>query len=180
MTKIMATERLHLRPFEMADLPYLVPIYGDEAVMAIRKTGVRTPNQTETELAGIIEHWRDRGFGLWAVIDKTDRSLLGECGLRYSGYGQEVEISYGLSKQGWGKGLATEAAFAILDYGFGAAGLEEIVAIARASNQASHRVMKKLGMHLNKTWESDGVGLVRYSVTREDYIRHQTARTTPT
>jgi ribosomal-protein-alanine N-acetyltransferase len=180
MTENLETERLRLRPFEMADLPDFAPIYGDEAVMAIRKIGVQTSSQSETELAGIIQHWRDHGFGLWAVIHKADNRLLGECGLRHSDYGQEIEISYGLSKQAWGKGFATEAAFAVLDDGFGVAGLEDIVAIARACNHASHRVMQKLGMYLKKTWESDGVELVHYSVTREDYLRNQAARKTTT
>jgi ribosomal-protein-alanine N-acetyltransferase len=173
MTRNLETERLHLRPFDMTDLPELVPIYGDEAVMGIRKIGVQTPRQTEAELAGIIDHWRDHGFGLWAVIDKADKTLLGECGLRHSGNGREIEISYGLSKNTWGRGLATEAAFAALDYGFGVAGLAEIVAIARSSNHASHRVMQKLGMHLTKTWESDGVGLVRYRIHRQDYLERR-------
>ncbi|MFP6746118.1 MAG: GNAT family N-acetyltransferase [Alphaproteobacteria bacterium] len=173
MTAILETERLCLRPFEMTDLAALIPIYGDRDVMAIRKLGVQTAAQTEGALSEIIEHWRRHGFGLWAVIAKDGGALLGECGLRYRDHVREVEISYGLAKSAWGKGLATEASFAAVDFGFRVIGLEEIVAIAKASNVSSHRVMEKLGMHLHETWERDGVGRVHYLIRALDFLEFQ-------
>jgi ribosomal-protein-alanine N-acetyltransferase len=158
-----------MRPFEAGDLAQLIPIYGDHDVMAIRKLGVQSPAQTETQLAGIMAHWQRHGFGIWALIDRDSGALLGECGLRTWHEGGDVEISYGLAKIAWGRGLATEASFAALDFGFHIAGLEEIAAIAQATNKASHRVMEKLGMDLQGTWESDGVGLVRYSIRKRAY-----------
>ncbi|MBT3535778.1 MAG: GNAT family N-acetyltransferase, partial [Rhodospirillaceae bacterium] len=169
-------ERLHLRPFETADLAALIPIYGDVEVMAIRKLGVQTPAQTKAELNGIIDHWQRHGFGLWAVFDKQTDALLGECGLRYRDPEPEVEISYGLAKSTWGKGLATEASLAVLDYGFRVIGLEEVVAIAKASNLPSHRVMVKIGMHLDKTWARDGIDRVHYLVRAKEFQEHQAAR----
>ncbi len=177
MTATLETERLILRPFVTADLAALTPIYGDPAVMAIRKLGVQTPAQTERELAAIIDHWQQHGFGLWAVLDRQSGALLGECGLRYRdpvlAGDSEIEISYGLAKSAWGRGLATEAGLAAMAHGFDVIGLTEIVAIAKASNQASHRVMEKLGMHLAETWERDGLGRVKYITTSEEFRKNQ-------
>ncbi|MBT3370683.1 MAG: GNAT family N-acetyltransferase [Rhodospirillaceae bacterium] len=173
MNATLETERLILRPFVAADLTALTPIYGDAAVMAIRKLGVQTPKQTDLELTAIIDHWARHGFGLWAVLDRQGGTLLGECGLRYRDPAlagdSEIEISYGLSKGAWGRGLATEASLVAMAHGFDVIGLTEIVAIAKASNRASHRVMEKLGMHLAETWERDGLGRVKYIVGANDF-----------
>ncbi len=178
MKRQLTTARLRLRPFEMGDLDALVPIYGDPEVMAIRKLGVQNPGQTKAELAVIVEHWRRHAFGLWAVFDNVVGGLLGECGLRYRKEG-DVEISYGLAKQAWGQGLATEASLAVLDHGFRDIGLEEVVAIAKASNLRSHRVMIKLGMKLDHTWQRDGIDRVHYVIRASDYLARQDEETPP-
>lgn len=181
MNRTLRTARLLLRPFAADDLEALTPIYGDEAVMAIRKLGVQTPAQTKRQLTGIIDHWRRHGFGLWAVIDRESGVLLGECGLRYRDQAQDrngqVELSYGLAQSAWGRGLATEASRAALDYGFRVVGLAEIVAIAKAANLGSHRVMEKLGMHLAKTWSRDGIGRVEYLIRAEEFPAIPSTRT---
>jgi RimJ/RimL family protein N-acetyltransferase len=111
------------------------------------------------------------------VIDRQDSRLLGECGLRYRdpvlAGDSEIEISYGLAKSAWGRGLATEASLAAMAYGFDVTGLREIVAVAKATNRASHRVMEKLGMHLAETWERDGLGRVKYIVRAEEFNTNQ-------
>ena len=177
MKTTLETERLILRPFTMTDLDDLIPIYGDGEVMAIRKLGVQTAEQTAAELSGIVDHWRQHGFGLWAVIDRQDDTLLGECGLRYRdpvlAGDSEIEISYGLAKSAWGRGLATEASLAAMSFGFHVAGLTRIVAVAKASNHASHRVMEKLGMHPAETWERDGLGRVKYTIGAEEFTSNQ-------
>ena len=59
--------------------------------------------------------------------------------MRYRDEGRQVEISYGLAQNAWGRGLTTEAALAALDQGFRVIGLGETTAIAKASNLASHQ-----------------------------------------
>ena len=73
--------------------------------------------------------------------------FIGDCGLVYvEGKGPEVEVAYHLTKEWWGRGLATEAARACLDYGFRELGLREIIAICFPEHVASRRVMEKAGM----------------------------------
>src|SRR5207249_11006997 len=77
-----------------------------------------------------IRHEREHGFGLWAVELRATGEFIGDCGLVYvEGKGPEVEVAYHLAKEWWGRGLATEAARACLDYGFRELGLREIIAI---------------------------------------------------
>jgi ribosomal-protein-alanine N-acetyltransferase len=169
------TARLDLRPFESADLDALAPIYGDSEVMAIRKIGVQTREQTATQLEEIVGHWQRHGFGLWAVIERDSGRLIGECGLRYADPEESaVELSYGLARDRWGRGYASEASRAALDFGFREIGLDRIIAIARAENERSHKVMRRLGMRLCRTWKrEDGRGRVEYAIDRDRWLAAQ-------
>ena len=163
--EMLETERLSLRPFTAADGGDLFTLYGDARVMSIRKIGLRTRAQSDTELAGIVQHWRRHGFGLYAVFDKTTGRFLGECGLRERAPGlDEIELSYGLVPDTWGRGLAAEAAGAVLADGFARHGLDRIYAIARASNARSRRVMEKLGFRFLDAEQKGDVPVVRYVV----------------
>jgi RimJ/RimL family protein N-acetyltransferase len=165
--EMLETERLRLRPFTADDGDTLFTLYGDSRVMSIRKNGPQTRPQSDAELTGIVEHWRRRGFGLHAVFDKADGRFLGECGLRERDPGgEEIELSYGLVPDSWGRGLAAEASRAVLAEGFARHSLHRIWAIARASNARSRRVMEKLGFRfLDELPKGDGA-IVRYVLER--------------
>ena len=136
--------------------------YGDSEVMAIRKYGVLNAETARSHVSGMVEHWREHGFGMWVVEERGGAAFAGECGLRWREDGIDVELSYGLYPRFRGRGVATEAASAALDCGVGVLGLARIVALSRGDNRISHRVLEKLGMTLE--WRTDeGVhGLVRY------------------
>jgi ribosomal-protein-alanine N-acetyltransferase len=90
------------------------------------------------------ESFRLLGFGLWLFHDRGE--LLGFCGLRPVPESGEIEILYAVRPERWGEGLATEAARAVLGFGFERCGLGRIIARADTPNEASVRVMEKLGM----------------------------------
>lgn len=164
------TERLRLRPFEADDLEQLADFYGDPAVMSERKYGVLDHTQSGEQLAGILAHWAEHGFGMYAVLSGTDGRFLGECGLRWLEDGRAVEISYGLWPDARGGGLATEAALAVLAHGFASLGLERIIARGRANNLPSRRVMDKLGMTLDlEEPREDKPPVVEYSITKQEW-----------
>ncbi len=171
---VLTTQRLTLRPFAADDLDALARIYGNAEVMAIRKYGALTREQTAVKLDKIVAHWKAHGFGMWAVSEQGDDTVIGECGLRYTDDPEdndptEIELSYGLLPSHWGKGLATEAARAALDFGFGPGGIERVIAIAQGQNTGSHRVLEKLGMELVRRWRyDDKVDLVQYALTQAD------------
>lgn len=144
------TARLRLRPFTMDDGPAHAQIYRDAEVMQYMPRGPLTPWQaqeaSQSVLQQFIHHWAERGFGVWAVVDKTTDILLGQCGLRFLEAVGEVEILYLLARPAWGRGLATEAACAAVTFGFEELRLERIIAFVKPDNMASRRVLEKLGM----------------------------------
>jgi len=161
----LRTERLLLRAFEPEDAERLFTLYGDPAVMAIRKIGTQTRAGSDRQLAEILEHWQRRGFGLFAVLDGAGGAFLGECGLREIAPGDErVEISYGLRPQAWGRGLAGEAARAVLAHGFGPLSLATIHGLARADNTRSIHLLRKLGMTHQETIAGPDHDVVRFAV----------------
>lgn len=136
--------------------------YGDPEVMEIRKYGVLDAQAARGQLEDMVEHWRAHAFGMWAVEELVSGAFAGECGLRWREDGADVELSYGLYPRFRGRGLATEAANAALDFGIGVLGLERIVALSRGDNRVSHRVLEKLGMELESRTQEGAYGLVRY------------------
>jgi RimJ/RimL family protein N-acetyltransferase len=118
---IIETERLELRPLTMDDLDALALIYRDPEVRKYFPEGTLTYEQTREELEWIIGvYYGQYGFGLWATTHKQTNELTGRCGLLpWTIDGRsEVEVAYLLAKAYWGQGLGTEAARAILAYGF--------------------------------------------------------------
>ena len=82
----------------------------------------------------------------------------------------EIEVGYALFKEFWGKGFATEASKAFLEYGFNQLNLEKIVAVANPKTKASRRVMEKLGMKYDYLGEFYGRDLVHYSISQEEFF----------
>src|SRR6185437_5321908 len=73
--------------------------------------------------------------------------LLGDCGLQpLEHHGPEVELGYDLHPSAWGRGLATEAARAVMRIAFGELGLDRVVAVVKPDHVASQRVLVKAGL----------------------------------
>ena len=165
----LQTSRLTLRPIEPGDAPEFEAFYADPDVMAIRKFGVLDGEAARAQVAEMLEHWATHGFGMWVVEEKISGEFAGECGLRWLEDASNVELSYGVQTRFRGRGLATEAARAALDFGVHALGLERIVAISRGDNAISHRVLEKLGMRLEWRKQTGRHGLVRYCLQCDQY-----------
>lgn len=156
------TARLTLRPVEPGDTHAFEAFYSHPQVMAIRKYGVLDAAAARKQLATMLDHWAEYSFGMWVVEDKADGEFVGECGLRWQEDASDVELSYGLLPHFRGRGLATEAGRAALDFGIDVLRLERIVALSRGDNVKSHRVLEKLGMQLEWRRDTGTHGLVRY------------------
>jgi ribosomal-protein-alanine N-acetyltransferase len=121
-------------------------------------------------ISGILKHWEERGYGLWAVQSQSSEELMGRCGLQFLPDTGEVEVDFILGKGFWGQGFATEAARASLRYGFDELGLESVVGIAHVENRASQRVLDKLAMERVERKQFFGIECYRYAVERPAYI----------
>jgi ribosomal-protein-alanine N-acetyltransferase len=100
-----------------------------------------------------LQHQERYGYGLFSVLHKADRRIIGDCGLEHQDIGgaPEVELGYDLHSDYWNQGLATEAARAVRGYAFAELKLPRLVSLIRQGNAASARVAEKVGMR----WEAD-------------------------
>jgi RimJ/RimL family protein N-acetyltransferase len=152
------TPRLLLRPWRPDDVAAFVAMSFDPAVMEfLRPYPDRAAAEAWTDWAR--EHWRAHGFGLWVVEIPGEAAFIGVVGLAVVAYQAHftpaVEIAWRLARSFWGKGYATEAARAALDFGFGGVKLEEIVAMTLPANVRSRRVMERLGMTRDRAEDFD-------------------------
>jgi RimJ/RimL family protein N-acetyltransferase len=103
------------------------------------------------------------------VFCKAEKPLIGFCGFRLFGEAREVELLYGIAPAEWGRGFATEAAQAMLRFGFEELGFDRVLAGADTPNIASFRVMEKIGMTLAKRPGIDGPEVVYYGISRKEF-----------
>ena len=162
----LRTARLLLTPVNGADLPDLVAIKADPRVFAVMLHGVRTPAQTQQELARDVVAWGAEGFGIWAIREMASRSFVGIAGLERRPDGRGVALRFALWPEAQGRGLAREAAGAALRFGHEEAGLTRIVAVARAGNFASRTVLGSIGMRECETFVQNGWPMVQYESVR--------------
>jgi len=144
----LQTERLTLRAYTLADVPALVALAGDRDVAA---TTLRIPHPYSEsdgrEFVASTEEDQARGTGLHLAIVLRDSSLLcGGVGFRIESEHRRAELGYWIGVPNWGNGYATEAARALVQYGFETLGLHRIFACHFARNSASARVLLKVGM----------------------------------
>ena len=168
---VIETPRLRLVPFAADDLDQLAALYGDSEVMGGRKLGVQSRAESAAWLAGYVAHWRARGFGMWALRARAGGAFVGECGFRPLAAGQaEIELSYGLLPAFWGQGLGHEAAAPACDFIFAETALSHVVAVARAENLASRRILERLGFRLDAVTRPGTHAIAHYRLAREAYL----------
>jgi ribosomal-protein-alanine N-acetyltransferase len=164
------TLRLRLRHFTPDDADDLYHIYSYPELFKYMSNEKKLSwEQTVGVINSLTENWQQHQVGVWAVVYKKDRKLIGHCGFKFLENTQEIQIGYLLLPSYWGMGLGTEAASAALKYGFEVAKLERVVAVAKPENIASRRVMEKVGMKYEKDAYYYNNNVVYYSISRKAY-----------
>jgi ribosomal-protein-alanine N-acetyltransferase len=161
MTIILETDRLILRHQTPTDLNDLWALYQDSEITRYIPDAPRSREEAREELEWHMNgHPKYPELGLWATIYKGNKKFIGRCGLLpWTIDGQhEVEVAYTIAREYWGQGLATEAAQAILNYGFGKLNLSRLICLIDPQNIASQKVAQKIGMTFEKE-ASDELGL---------------------
>jgi RimJ/RimL family protein N-acetyltransferase len=148
------TSRLVLRLPTEDDLDPLSAINADPQVMRFIGDGTtRSREETAARLARAEQEWDERGFGMFAVDIRDSGQFIGWVMLTEPTFLPEVlpavEIGWRLRRAHWGRGYATEAAQVALRYGFSTCQLERIISIRHIANDASKRVMDKLGLRFD-------------------------------
>jgi RimJ/RimL family protein N-acetyltransferase len=147
MHVIIETERLLLREFTMEDASLVLLLNSDPEVTRYTGDPIRDKTHAEEVLRQtILPQYALYNHGRWAVHNRVGLQFLGWCGLKARPERDEIDLGYRFMQTAWGKGYATEAAWACLRYGFDQLGLPRIVGRAMPDNQASIRVLEKCGM----------------------------------
>jgi RimJ/RimL family protein N-acetyltransferase len=168
---LIETARLELRLPTPDDKHSIHSIWSDpDVIRFIPIIMFRTPDEIGEFIRISLERWQERKFGIFTVNLKKTGQVIGYCGLQYLGDTSEVEIYYGFSKESWNQGLATEAATAVLRFGFEELKLESIAAITLPDNIASQNVLKKVGLERsgeNRIYHE--TECVYFTASREQY-----------
>ena len=117
----------------------------------------------------VIAFHKEHGTGPWAVEELASSRVIGDCGLfpvdrSEAGLDGDLELAFRLRRASWGQGYATEAAGAVIAYGFEDLGATRIVADVDADNAASSRVLEKLGFVVVGTGAERGTSLLYYAL----------------
>ncbi|MDB5091037.1 MAG: putative ribosomal N-acetyltransferase YdaF [Mucilaginibacter sp.] len=155
---ILETERLLFRKHILADKDAYCAMEMDADIRRFVGGYPRTREDAEKRFAGTIKP-SDDSLRMWATILKDEKKYIGRCGIypHFDGPGNPIdgEASLGLyiATPYCGNGFATEAGKGFIDIGFNKLRLKRIVTMVQAGNNASVRVLEKLGFHLASTEE---------------------------
>jgi RimJ/RimL family protein N-acetyltransferase len=168
MAIILETKRLLLRHQVIQDLDDLWTLYCNPEITKYIPDAPRSREEARQELEWHRNgHPRYRELGLWATIHKETGKFIGRCGLlpwTIDGQ-QEVEVAYTIAQEYWGQGLGTEAAQAILKYGFEKLNLSRLICLIVEENIASQRVAEKIGMSFEKEGHDETGPFLIYSIS---------------
>ncbi|MCE9575559.1 MAG: GNAT family N-acetyltransferase [Deltaproteobacteria bacterium] len=155
------TPRLCLRPFTLADADAVTAAAGVREVAAttLYVPHPYPPGAAAEWIATHADAFAQRSELTLAVVDRASGALRGAINLVLTPMFDRGEIGYWMAREGWGQGFATEAATAIVGFGFTALGLVRIVGHCMAHNPGSARVLEKVGMQRE--------GLLRQHVKRD-------------
>ena len=148
---ILETRRLILRKLEPADAPILARLWSDPRVTEY-EGGPREFAQIEKSLVEDARSGQPNPFDMWACVEKETKQVIGHCGLiekEVEGR-KEIEVTYTLAQNTWGKGYATEIAGALRDFAITKLRVTRLIALIHPGNVASARVAEKIGMRFER------------------------------
>lgn len=163
----LETERLLLRPLSMLDLEFVFRHFSDPEVN--RYLLDEEPVTTREQAQSIIDFYSLPGrksYNRWVIVRKTDMRAIGTCGYhQWQTAHHRAEIGYDLEKASWRQGIMTEALRTMLSYGFERMGLNRVEALVYIENDASIRLLERLG------FQKEGL-LRQYFRRGENYYDH--------
>ena len=142
------TPRARLRRFTVDDVATIERLDADPRVMRYINGGTpATHDEAVASIERVLKRYVEHpGQGVWHASRRDDGRFIGWISLKFAGASQDVEIGYRLAFDAWGMGFATELSRAMLVRGFDVLGLTRIIGVTHPDNQASQRVLAKIGM----------------------------------
>jgi RimJ/RimL family protein N-acetyltransferase len=170
----LETERLVLRGLTAGDFDKLAEFMADPDVARYLTGEPLSRADAWRGLATALGHWQLRGYGVWAVERKSDGAFMGRVGMINPEGWPGLEVGWTLGRPYWGKGYATEAARAALDYAFLTQPVDRIISCIDPDNAASQSVAKRIGetkgeVHALRVSAKDFIVDI-WSITRAEWM----------
>lgn len=167
----LETERLVLRGLQAGDFEPYAKFSADPEVMRYLGVGPLMGKPMSRidawrSLAMMLGHWQLRGYGMWAVVEKASGLFVGRVGLHNPEGWPGPEVGWTLGREYWGRGYASEAGRAAMQYAFEKLDLPHILSVIHPDNHNSIRVAERLGMQFERTWDLAGIGVSLYGRDR--------------
>ncbi|WPO79142.1 GNAT family N-acetyltransferase [Flavobacterium sp. KACC 22761] len=170
MKNPIETERLLLREFLLSDADGMFELDSNPKVhLFLGNNPVKKPEESIEYIYFVQKQYKDFGTGRWAVILKETNEFLGWSGIKFitdeiNGHKNFYEIGYRFLEKHWGKGYATEAGRAFVDYAFNEMKVDALYAFADAGNENSRKILEKLGLQYVNSFEYEGETEVWYEM----------------
>ena len=167
----LETERLILRMFREDDFEaYYAKIASDPDVMRYLGDGQPlTRPLAWRQMAMIVGHWHLKGYGFWAVEERSTGELIGRIGLFNPEGWPGFELGWVLGKTYWRRGYATEGARRVLDHAFTDMGRDHVISLIYPDNAASIRVAERIGETLEERVDLFGHETLVYGIRRSGH-----------
>lgn len=173
MNLILETDRLILREILVSDAEAFFAMDNNPNV---HRYLWNKPTQKIEETLEIItfvrKQYLDNGIGRFAIISKETKEFMGWAGLKFNtemvnNKTNFYDIGYRLDEKFWGRGYASEASFAWVQYAFETLKIKTIEAATHIENMASNRILQKIGMQFTEQYQEDGVSWNWYQLEND-------------
>ena len=188
MNATLQTARLALKPLGLDDADLVVELFTDPIVKKYTG-GPQSESSIRDEMRVSTRRGGNGCIGIWTIVRKDDGEKLGTVALlpmpvdtQVTDYdsvipGQypdaEIEIGFFLKPTAWAQGYASEACRSVIRLVFDDSPLTEIVANFDPANEASRKLLTRLGFIDRGTGRAYGVDAPRYTITRDDWLSNQ-------
>jgi ribosomal-protein-alanine N-acetyltransferase len=176
---LLETERLLLRQLVEADAPALFEYFRDPEYTQFVSFDMHTSvDQTRGFITLMSNMYQQKDSIRWGIELKESKHLIGTTGLHF--WKREIrcaEVGYHVGRPYWSRGFATEVLYALVDFGFHRMNLNRIEGRHNAGNDASGRVMEKVGFQKEGIWRQreikygKPVDVIQFSLLREEYLQ---------
>lgn len=154
---------MRLRIPEPADIHFLTKLFSRPELVAHRPVPrPDSPEECAARLTRDIKHWKEHGFGRWAV--ETEGLLIGFGGVTVSKEFGDLNLSYHLQPESWGHGYATELVRDTLAFAFDDLNADRVIGLVRPVNTASRRILEKCGFHFEREIMLHGAPTNMYAI----------------
>jgi [ribosomal protein S5]-alanine N-acetyltransferase len=169
------TKRFILREILPTDVDGMYKLDSDPEVHRYLGNKPITSKEKIFEVINYIrQQYIDNGIGRWAIIDKNTNDFIGWTGLKFvtdttNKHKNYYDLGYRLRRIYWGKGIATETAYASLDYAFDNLNIEKVYASADCENMGSNKILRKIGFNFIETFDLDKIKHNWYKIEKIEH-----------